>query len=47
MNQLKVHSLKNKSGSLYWVIYDRFLDRRVYFNSEAEVRQWLDRRYHT
>jgi hypothetical protein len=46
VDEPKVCQLKGRSGSSYWTVYDHFLGRRVYFNSEAEVRQWLDRRYY-
>jgi hypothetical protein len=46
VNELKIYSLKSKSGSSYWEIHDPILGRRVFFNSEAEVRDWLDRRYY-
>jgi hypothetical protein len=46
VNELKIDSLKSRSGSCYWAIHDPILGRRVFFDSEAEVREWLDRRYY-
>ncbi|MBD1997602.1 hypothetical protein H6G00_13360 [Leptolyngbya sp. FACHB-541] len=46
INELKIYPLTSRSGIGYWVIYDPLLARRVFFNSEAEVREWLDRRYY-
>lgn len=46
VNELKIYSLKSRSGSFYWEIHDPLLGRKVFFDSEAEVREWLDRRYY-
>lgn len=42
-NELKIYSHKTKFGSAYWGIYDPVLERKVYCDSEAEVREYLDR----
>jgi hypothetical protein len=46
VNELKIYSLRSRSGCGYWVIHEPLLGRRVFFNSETEVRQWLDDRYY-
>jgi hypothetical protein len=45
-NELKIYSLISRSGSSYWAIQDPLSGRRVFFDSEAEVRAWLDRHYY-
>lgn len=44
-NEPRLYSRKNRCGSPYWEIHDPIIGRRVFFSSEAEVRDWLDRRY--
>jgi hypothetical protein len=46
VNELKIYSLKSRSGSAYWALHDQISGRRVFFASEQEVRAWLDRRYY-
>ena len=45
-NEPIIHSRKDKSGNSYWAVHDPLLGHRVFFNSETEVRAWLDRRYY-
>ncbi|MEX0272247.1 hypothetical protein AB3R30_24305 [Leptolyngbyaceae cyanobacterium UHCC 1019] len=45
-DELKIYQSKDRLGNVSWTIYDPFLDCRVVFNSEAEVRIWLDRRHY-
>jgi hypothetical protein len=35
------------SGEQRWYIYDPFNGKTAYLNSEVEVREWLDQRYHS
>ncbi|WAL61583.1 hypothetical protein [Thermocoleostomius sinensis] len=35
----------DRAGFTYWQVYDPQTDRSQQFDSETEVRQWLDRRY--
>jgi hypothetical protein len=42
----EVHSQRNKFGNVYWVIYDPLSRQRMFFSSEAEVRNYLDCRYY-
>jgi hypothetical protein len=46
VNELKIYSLKSKSGNAYWVIRDPILGHKLFFESEQEVRVWLDKRYY-
>ncbi|WP_088889336.1 hypothetical protein [Leptolyngbya ohadii] len=46
VNELKIYSFRSRSGSAYWTIHDQILGRRVFFDSEQEVRAWLDKRYY-
>ncbi|MBD3886342.1 hypothetical protein IFO70_32140 [Phormidium tenue FACHB-886] len=46
VNELKIYSLRSRSGSAYWAIHDPYLGRRVFFDSEQEVREWLEKRYY-
>jgi hypothetical protein len=46
VDELKIYSLRSKSGSAYWAIHDPLLGYRIFFDSEADVREWLDRRYY-
>lgn len=46
VNELKIYSLKSRSGHCCWAVHDPLLGRKVFFESEAEVREWLDRRYY-
>lgn len=45
-NEPTIASGRGKSGNTYWVIHDPLLGCRVFFNSETEVRVWLDKRYY-
>ena len=42
----KIWLSRNKYGSAYWEIYDPLSRRRVCFDSESEVRAWLERYYY-
>jgi hypothetical protein len=42
----EVYSRRNKFGKTYWVIYNPLLRQRMFFSSEAEVRNFLDCRYY-
>ncbi|MBE9180615.1 hypothetical protein IQ268_18800 [Oculatella sp. LEGE 06141] len=46
VNELKIYSFRNKSGSAYWAIQDSIAGQKVFFESEQDVRAWLDRRYY-
>ena len=36
----------DRFGNFYWQIYDPISRSYLFFNSEREVRVWLDTRYH-
>lgn len=36
----------DRLGNFYWQIYDPISGSYLFFNSEREVRVWLDTRYH-
>jgi hypothetical protein len=36
----------DRSGQMYWQVYDPIADRRSIFHSEDEVYQWLEARYY-
>ena len=42
----KVSEKKDRYGDTYYRVYDPQRDRYHDFNSEAEVRWWLDKRYY-
>ncbi len=42
----KIWERKDRYGNIYYRIYDPKSDRYIYFNSEEEVRWWLDKRYY-
>lgn len=46
VNEVKIYSLRNKSGARFWAIHDLQYGRRIYLHSETEVRDWFDRRYY-
>ncbi len=45
-NEPKVYESRDKLGNFFWTGYEPLLDRKMFFNSEAEVRAWLDRRHY-
>ncbi|MBW4517726.1 MAG: hypothetical protein KME11_21185 [Timaviella obliquedivisa GSE-PSE-MK23-08B] len=47
VDEPKIYRSRDKSGSSFWTVYDQVTGRRVFFDSEAEVRGWLDRRYYS
>ena len=42
----KIWDKKDGYGNTYFRVYDPQSDRYIYFNSEDEVRWWLDKRYY-
>ena len=42
----KVWEKKDRYGNTYYRVYDPQRDRYLEFNSEEEVRWWLDKRYY-
>ena len=42
----KVSEKKDRYGNTYYRVYDPQRDRYLDFNSEDEVRWWLDKRYY-
>ena len=46
VGELKVRASENKFGSIRWTVDDPLIGRRMHFDSETEVREWLDRRYY-
>ena len=42
----KIWERKDSDGNIYYRVYDPKGDRYIYFNSENEVKWWLDRRYY-
>jgi hypothetical protein len=44
-NEFKIYSFPSRSRHSGWVIHDRRLGYR-FFDSEAEVRKWIERRYY-
>lgn len=46
VDELKIHALKSKTGEDYWKVHDPLSERSIFFNSETELRKWLDRRYY-
>jgi hypothetical protein len=46
-NEPIIYESKSKFGSVYWTVYDPVSGRKVLFDSETDVRVWLERRYYT
>jgi hypothetical protein len=46
VNEFKIYSHQNKSGSTRWTIRDQISGHKVFFDSEQEVRTWLEKRYY-
>lgn len=46
VNEPKIYASSEKSGNVYWKIYDPLLGRSKVFFSESEVCEWLDRLYY-
>lgn len=42
----RIRQLRDRSGNLYFRIYDPLTQQTYSFDSDAEVRVWLDRRYY-
>lgn len=42
----KIYESRDKFGNICWITYDQLAERKMHFNSETEVRAWLDRRYY-
>jgi len=42
---IQIQQRCDRSGSLYWVVYDPHLRNHLRFDSEQEVRVWLEQRY--
>ena len=45
-HELTIDSHKDKFGNTYWTIHDPLLGHKISFDSETEVRIWLDGRYY-
>lgn len=41
----KIYQKQNRHGEIYFRVYDPFTQRYYKFNSEQEVRVWLEERY--
>ena len=41
----KIWEKKDRYGHIYFQVFDPIGDRYLHFNSEDEVKWWLDRRY--
>lgn len=41
-----IHQSRDRFGNVFWTVYDPITGCKLYFESEAEVRIWLDRRYY-
>ena len=45
-NEPHVEQKINRDGSLYWQVRDRNTNKSYTFGSDAEVRIWIEKRYH-
>lgn len=43
----RITEKRNRGGGSQWQVYDPTTGQSTTFLSEAEVRAWLDQRYHT
>ncbi len=43
---IKIWRVSNQKGELHWRVYNPMNEQTGYFNSEAEVRAWLEQRYY-
>jgi hypothetical protein len=46
-NDPRIWQRRDRFGRVYWQVYDPIRDRTIIFNSEEEVRYWLDQRFYT
>lgn len=44
-SELKIRQHQDRSGQVYWHVYDPFTNRAQQFDSEETLRIWLDNRY--
>jgi hypothetical protein len=43
----KVRQVRDRSGKIYWEVYDPVSRRSLFFSSEQDIRIWLERwHYH-
>ncbi len=47
LNEPHVWQRRDRFGQIYWQVYDPIRDRTLTFDSEEEVRYWLDQRFYT
>ncbi len=43
---IQIQKKSDRAGHLYWQVYDPLTHKHLNFSSEAEVRIWLEQRYH-
>jgi hypothetical protein len=41
----RIQEYRDRSGQLYWDVYDPATNRAHTFGSEAEIYEWIERRY--
>lgn len=45
-SELQVDLKRNRRGNLYWRVYDRHTNKAYIFDSERNVRVWIENQYH-
>lgn len=43
----KICTVETRAGQTIWQVYDPITNHRIRFDTEAEVRIWLDQRFRT
>lgn len=46
-NEPKIHQTINRQGTASWKVYDPITEQTSYFDSEQNVRQWIENRYYS
>lgn len=47
MDEPRISQVRTRSGNVLWHVYDPLSRRSVVLGSEAEVRTWLEQRFHS
>jgi hypothetical protein len=45
-SEIRVWRTGDRQGKIIWHVYDAAIDQIAHFESEAEVRSWLEARYY-
>lgn len=45
-NEPKIYQERDRSGKIFWRVFDPIDGQSAYLSSEGEVRSWLEQRYY-